>query len=390
MKTYRVGLLGFGFIGKVHAYGHLNLPLFYDPLPFRTEIVKVCTAHSATAKCAAERLGGAAQGITDFREITEDPTIDIVDICSPNDEHVPAALSAIAHGKHIFCEKPLAGNWSQAQQLADALTSYQSIAQMTLIYRFYPPMMHAIELAHEGFLGEVLEFRAHYLHSGNVNPETPMSFKLAAGTVADLGSHILDLTEAVTGPFASIQARTHIAYPTRPKVGSHDVYVPVTAEDNMNCLVTLANGAVGTVSASKIALGTEDGIYLEVHGTKGALRLEPMNLQQLFIYDGQAPVGPYGGRRGWTAVDCGQRYPKPAGFPTPKAVLGWLRGHVHCLYHFLNGVYTGTPVHPDLADGVHVQRLMEAVYESARQSGKAVPLGKFQPKVTAANNSCPE
>ena len=88
----------------------------------------------------------------------------------------------------------------------------------------------------------------------------------------------------------------------------------------------------------------------------------------------RAPSGPYGGRRGWTAVDCGQRYPKPAGFPTPKAVLGWLRGHVHCLYHFLNGVHTNTPVHPDLADGVHVQRLMEAVYESARNDGKNIAL----------------
>ena len=375
LKTYRVGLLGFGFIGKVHAYGHRNLSLFYDPLPFRTEIAKVCTAHPETAAHAVEQLGGAVQGVTDYREITEDPDIDIVDICTPNDDHAAAVLSAIAHGKHVFCEKPLAGSWSQAQQVAAALAGYRGVSQMTLIYRFYPPMLHAIELAREGFLGEVLEFRAHFLHSGSVNPETPMSFKLAAGTVADLGSHILDLTEAVTGPFAAIQARTHIAYPTRPKAGgAPGEMVPVTAEDNMNCLVTLANGAVGTVSASKIALGTEDGVYLEVHGTRGALRLEPMNLQQLFLYDGAAPSGPYGGRRGWTAVDCGQRYPKPAGFPTPKAVLGWLRGHVHCLYNFLNGVHTGTPVHPDLADGVHLQRLMEAVYESARQEGKNVKL----------------
>ena len=106
MKTYRVGFVGMGFIGKVHAYGHLNLPLFFDSLPFRTVITHVCTRHPESATRAAQQIG-AAQAVTDFRAVTENPDIDIVHICTPNDRHLEALLSAMACGKHIYCDKPL-------------------------------------------------------------------------------------------------------------------------------------------------------------------------------------------------------------------------------------------------------------------------------------------
>ena len=113
-KEYKVGMIGFGFIGKVHAYGHLNIPMHYDQQDFRSRITHICTGHIETAQkgCA---MVGAEHAVTDFREITENPDIDIVDICSPNDKHYEAIMSAIAHGKHIYCDKPL------TQELSDAL-----------------------------------------------------------------------------------------------------------------------------------------------------------------------------------------------------------------------------------------------------------------------------
>ncbi len=372
MEKIRVGLIGFGFIGKVHSYGYREMPLFYDPLPWRSEITKVCTAHEATAQHACEQLGGSVVPVTDYREITEDPEIDVVDISSPNGAHCEALLSAMAHGKHIFCEKPLTRSMEEAHQVGDVLKDYHGISQLTLIYRFFPCVLRAKQLIDAGRVGDILEFHASFLHSGSVDPSAPFSFKLADGVVADLGSHILDLLQYLAGSIVSIQARTRIAFTQRPVARGSQEMAQVTGEDGMYCLATLANGALGTITASKIATGTEDALTLEIRGTRGAIRLEPMNLQQLFFYDQLAPAAPIGGLRGWTAIDCGQRYDKPAGFPTPKSVLGWLRGHVHCLYHFLQGVYEERPVHPDIADGIRLQRLMEAVKSSALQGGQDV------------------
>ena len=105
-KTYRVGILGFGFIGKVHAYGYLNLPLFYDPVAAAARITHVVTSRPETAE-KARRIVGADVAATDYRAVTENPEIDIVHICTPNHLHKEALLSAMRHQKHIYCDKPL-------------------------------------------------------------------------------------------------------------------------------------------------------------------------------------------------------------------------------------------------------------------------------------------
>ncbi len=373
MKTYRVGMIGFGFIGKVHAYGHLNIPLFYDQQEFRSKITHICTGHLETAEKGCIQTG-AEHAVTDFHEITENPEIDIVDVCTPNDRHFEAVMSALKNGKHVYCDKPLTSKLEDALAIGEALRNYHGIAQMTLQNRFFPATLRAKQLIDEGRIGEILEFRGQYLHSGSADPKTPLKWKLEAGTVADLGSHILDLMNYLLGDFAAVSAVTHIAYPERPSATEPGKMLKVTAEDNMLATVRLPNGAFGNVTASKISTGVEDGFGFEIHGSKGALRWEPMNLDKLFFYDCSAAGKPIGGLRGWTAIDCGQRYDKPAGFPTPKAPIGWLRGHMHCLYMFLKSVHENRQLGPSMAEGVKLQRLLEKVQESAHNGGRWIEL----------------
>ena len=172
---------------------------------------------------------------------------------------------------------------------------------------------------------------------------------------------------ALVGDFKQVCAATHIAYPKRPSASDPAVMLDVRAEDNMNCIVTLPNGASGIIRASKIATGAEDEIGFTIHGSKGSLKWEPMNLDKLFFYDRSAQGAPIGGVRGWTAIDCGQWYDKPAGFPTPKAAIGWLRGHMHCLYNFLSSVHNNVPAVPGLEQGIKIQRYLEAVKKSAAE-----------------------
>lgn len=368
MKIYKVGMVGFGFIGKVHAYGHMNIPLFYDQQDFGSKITHVCTSRAATAEKGAMRVG-AEHAVTDYRAITENPEIDIVDICTPNDRHFETLMSAIRHNKHIYCDKPLTATPDEARQIKAALKDYRGMAQMTLQNRFFPVVLRAKQLLEEGRIGEILEFRGSYLHSGSADPNAPLKWKLSGaaggGVVADLGSHILDLMNYLLGDFAELSAVTHIAYPERPSADEPGKMVPVDAEDNMLVTVRLPNGAAGCIHASKIATGTEDEVSFEIYGSKGALKMAPMDLHRLYYYDRSAPAAPIGGMRGWTAIDCGQRYDKPAGFPTPKAPMGWLRGHMHCLYTFLESVYTGKQLGPSLEQGIFIQELLEQVKRSA-------------------------
>ena len=283
-------------------------------------------------------------------------------------------MSAIAHGKHIYCDKPLTQELSDALAIREALKGYKGISQMTLQNRFFPATLRAKQLIEEGAIGDILEFRGQYLHSGSADPTAPFKWKLAAGVVNDLGSHILDLMNMLIGPFDSLSAVTHIAFPERPSATEPGKMVKVTAEDNMLVTVKLPNGAYGNISASKITTGAEDEFGFAIHGTKGALRWDPMNLDKLFYYDCSAKSSPIGGVRGWTAIDCGQRYDKPAGFPTPKAPIGWMRGHMHCLYTFLKSVHTGQQLGPSLEDGVKMQEILAKVQESAANGGKWVKI----------------
>lgn len=367
MKKIRIGLLGFGYIGRAHACAVRDIPLYYDDGDFRAEITHVCTSRPETAEKAAEVLG--AVPVTDFRQITENPEIDVVDIASPNDKHLPQLLSAMKHGKHIYCDKPLCANEVEAAQIAEALKSYSGISQMTLQYRFFPAAIRAKQLMEEGRLGEILEFHGSFPHSGSADPKTPLKWKLSGaaggGVAADLGSHIFDLLQWMLGGFDSVCAATRIVYPERPSADDPTKLVPVDAEDALVTLVRLKNGALGTVSASKIATGTEDGITFTIHGTKGALMLKAMDLDRVYFYDNTAPGAPFGGVRGWTAIDCGQRYAKPAVFPASKAVIGWVRGHIHCYYSFLRAVTDGVSADPSIEQGIRIQELLAKIKQSA-------------------------
>ncbi len=369
MKCYRVGIIGFGFIGRMHAYGHINLPLYYDPPPCRTRITHICTGHLETAEKGRQQVG-ADMATADFRQITENPDIDIVHICSPNSLHREALLSAMQHQKHIYCDKPLVANWNEAKEIQAALSGYRGIAQMTFQNRFFPATMRARQLMQEEFVGQVLEFRAAYLHAGSADPDAPLKWKLSAeyggGVIADLGSHALDLLSHLIGPFERLLAVTQIAYPERPSVHEPQVRVPVEVEDAVKMLVQTQAGIVGVIEASKIATGSEDELRFEIHGSRGALRWNSMSPHYLEAYDARASDQPLGGLRGWTRIDAGQRYPKPAGFPTPKTSIGWTRSHMACLAHFLTCVAAGVPAEPDLVQGILVQKWIECARLSAQ------------------------
>jgi predicted dehydrogenase len=373
MRTLGVAVIGYGFMGKTHTYAHRTLPFYYNPLPVECRLRVVCSS-TPDRGAAAQQAGGFERFTTSAEEAILAADVDIVHICTPNHLHWPSLEIAIAAGKHIYVEKPLTATLAEAERVERLLATYRGVGQVVLHNRFFPATLKARQLVEEGFLGPVTHFRAAYLHAGSIDPDAPVNWKSTAaaggGVVRDLGSHVLDMVNWLIGPLTAVHCISRIWSPQRPDRQKPGERMTVDAEEAAVMLLRTADGAIGTLEASKIATGAEDELRFEIHGRYGAMRFNLMEPDYLEIYDGRLPDGGLGGRHGWQRIASVHRYPAPGGkFPSPKATVGWLRGHVHCLFSFLESIAQGRPAQPSLADGVHLQRVLEAVLESARSGG---------------------
>jgi len=170
------------------------------------------------------------------------------------------------------------------------------------------------------------------------------------------------------GEPAEVVAETGIVVKQRPAESDPSKLVDVESDDLALMMLKMKTGAIGTIEASKVAIGANDELRFEIHGDKGAVRFNLMEPNWLDVYDGREEENPIGGRRGFKRIDCVQKYPKPAAaFPGPKFTIGWIRGHMACLHNFLIGVAENRPVSPSLGDGIRLQKIMQIAYSSAEK-----------------------
>lgn len=372
-KTYGVGIVGFGFMGKTHSYGYRTLPFYYSPMPIRTSLKGVCV-HRAQTIDEAIAVGGFEFGTTDYRKLLERDDIHIIHICTPNVLHKDQIIQALQAGKHIYCDKPLAMSHAECREINQAVEKYGKglVNQVALQYRFYPCTMRAKQLIEEGFLGEIWSFRACYLHASSINRDKPMSWKLdktqgGGGVLFDLGSHVIDLVGHLIGPFQSLIAECGTMVKERKRADTGE-RVKVETDDVAMLIARTPGGGVGTIEASKIATGANDELRVEIHGDKAAIRFNLMDPNWLEVYDVRDAAEPIGGMRGFKKIETVSRYPSPGGkFPAPACNIGWLRSHVACLYNFIAAVGGQAKAHPTFAESAELQRLMESAYQSAEQ-----------------------
>lgn len=379
-KDIRIGLLGFGAMGKTHTFSVSSLPFYYDGLDFTAKYTAVCTTRQETASAAAEKYSlGYATVCED--DVINDPDIDVIDVSTPNIFHYETVKKAILAGKHVLCEKPLTITVEQARELdALAKSAYEKNGQvcgMVFNNRHFSAIRHAKELIDDGRLGKILSFDFKYLHNSCIDPERSAGWKqnkdiCGAGTLFDLGSHIVDLCRFLCGEFSEISAREQIAFPTH-KTAEGDIW-ETNADEAVYMTAVLECGAVGTLTASKITVGENDGLTFAVYGTEGALKFDLMESDWLYYYDANAEGGSFGGLRGFTKIECVGRYPAPGGkFPSPKAQNGWLRGHIASMYAFLSAVSEGRQASPSFEDGAKVQEVLDAAHRSGEE-GHAIKL----------------
>ncbi len=365
MKQYGIGIIGMGFMGKAHSYAHTTLPFYYQNLPYTTKLITACNRSPGAAEYAASRLG-FVNATTNEDDIFNNPEIDIVHVCTPNEAHFEQCKKAFLSNKHIYCDKPLTVTHDESLILSNLEKESNVTSQVAFHNRFFPATLRAKQLIDEGRIGDILCFRCEYLHSGAIDPNRPVNWKHteSGGVLLDLGSHAIDLMYHLLGEFKSVYCTRRTLHPLRKTLTGESFHVKV--EDHFNILAKLPCGASGTIESSKIATGIDDELRFEIHGSRGAIRFNLMQPNTLWFYDCSKPEGVYGGERGFTAIECTARYAPPGNqFPSFKNAIGWIRAHCHSLYTFLENVYNNRPGDPSFADAAYTQLIMKLALDSS-------------------------
>ena len=368
MEKLKIGLLGFGSIGKVHTLCYHEIPQFYPSALPPLELTAVCTSNEESAAKAREE-GKFKNAYSDIDAMLEDSSINVIDCCLPNYLRLEAIKKILAKNKHIYCEKPLANTGLEAQAIYDMVQQTDSKFGLTFNFRFIPAVLRAKELIDSGDLGEVFHYNIKYYHTGYQNPNRPMSWRLeksksGGGAIVDMGAHIIDLMRFLVGDYESVQATMKTWITKRALSKGSSEYGNVDVDDAAWLTVAMKNGAVGSIETSRFATGTLDDLVFEIFASKGAVRFHLMDANWLYYFDERSPSGSRGGRRGWTRLETVQSYPGSS-TPPPRSILGWTRTHAENQYQFLQSIVNDTVPSPSIKDGLAVQYVIDAAFQSA-------------------------
>jgi levoglucosan dehydrogenase len=340
----RVGMVGYGDVGRMHAMCWKSLPFYYPEEPWRVEIVGVATRREETAAAAAREIG-CSTFTTDPAELVTREDVDLVDCVTPDDAHASVSIAALRAGKHMYCEKPMARTVDEAGAMLEAARASGRVNAVAFPVRFAPAVVRAREFVEEGLLGRPISFRSWLLHSGYVDPARPMSWRLdadvaAGGALFDLGAHNIDLIRFLVGEFASVTARVETVVPERPVARGSAETRPVEVDDVAIALAELEGGALGTLEFSRVATGTTDGPLLEVHGTDGAFRLNGLRPNRLEVFDRRRD-------QGFREVVVPERWPRLLFVPLQHEVA--------------RAVVEGRPAAVTFEDGYRAQVVLEVI-----------------------------
>ena len=373
-RTLGVGVIAFGWMGRLHARGYRSLSERYPELGVRCELVS-CADTVAKNRDEAVAGFGFARAVADYRELLADPEVEVVSICAPNFLHHEIALAAVAAGKPFWIEKPMGVSAAQSAEIARAAEAAGLITATGFNYRHQPPVQQARGLIRSGQLGRITNARVWLIADYAASPDGAFTWRYTreqagAGVVGDLLSHGADLAQYLVGRIAQVTAMTDIFVPTRPvplgvAVGHGAVELSDERREveNEDCVAVLArtdDGVPVTLESSRVSHGPRAEYVIEVYGTQGSVRWNfehPQHLQVLL--DGDGPHGYRSVLSGMADGDYGRFQPGPGmhlSFDDSKVIEA---------RQFVESVLTGRQLAPSAADAWSAAEVDEAVVASA-------------------------
>ena len=352
MKELRIALLGQGFMGKAHSNAYVQAGHFFD-LPYRIRRRLVCGRDQTALTAMAERWGWE-ETATDWRAAIARDDIDAVDISLPNHLHAPVAIAAAQAGKMILCEKPLAMNLAEAEAMRDAARGVPTMVWFN--YRRVPAIAFARQLIDQGRIGTVFHYDAAYRQQWGADLSRAATWRMdpalaGSGVADDLLTHLLDTALYLNGPIVEGVALTRTFAPDRK------------VDDAFVAMVKFENGSIGTLEATRFGIGIKNGNAFQIHGANGMLRFNLERLNHLEFVDATQPSTEQGPR---DLLVTDLKHPIFGNFWRPGHIIGYEHTFIATLAEFLLAVSKNERFRPDFADGVEVQRVLDALQRSAK------------------------
>ncbi|WP_285549590.1 Gfo/Idh/MocA family protein [Actinoplanes regularis] len=365
-------MVGYAFMGAAHSQAWRTVNHVYDlPVPVRMHVVAGRSAAAVAA--AADRLGWAGH-TDDWRTLLTRGDVDLIDICAPGDAHAEIAIAALAAGKHVLCEKPLANSVAEAREMVAAASAAHDSGVRAMCgfnYRRVPAVALMRRMVAEGRLGTIRHIRASYLQDWLVDPSYPLVWRLrrevaGSGALGDLGAHIIDLTQFVTGlSISAVCALTETFVKSRPLPSSPPGTGEVTVDDAVLFLARLGDGVVASYEATRFATGRKNGLRVEINGSLGALVFDFERMNELSFHSTEAPAD----EQGFTRVLVTEpTHPYMSAWWPPGHLIGYEHTFTHQAYDLVQAIAAGSDPAPSFADALQVQLVLDAVSRSAETS----------------------
>jgi len=365
MRNLKIGLIGAGWMGKAHSNALLNAQMLFGPDYGVAEFEIVADENEASAKSASHQMG-FKRWTTNWMDVIKDDNVDLVDIATPNAFHYEIAKAALENGKNVYCEKPLSISAEGSKELAALAKEKGVINYVGFNNVMNPANAYVKELVETGKLGQIMRFTGTYDQDGLLDPELPITWrhinKLAGcGAMGDLGSHLLSISQFIMGDISAVNAMSKIFIDKRPKSPGSSELAQVENEDVITFMAEYANGAIGTIGASRVATGRKNYLTYEIQGTKGTVfyDLERMGeVQVYFTADEEAD-------RGFRTVLLNPRHKGYSAFqPAGGIAIAYNDMKVLEVHELFAALTKGEGYACDFAFGYKVDRTIDAVLKS--------------------------
>lgn len=375
-KELNIGMIGYSFMGKAHSNGFRQLPAFFPELDVKPVMKVICGRNRDAVKDAAETYGWEEYE-TNWRKVIARDDLDVIDICTPGNQHLPMALAALNAGKHVICEKPLTNTLKEAKELLKVAKKTRKKTMVAFNYRRVPAVALAKQLISEGRIGDIYHWRAVYLQDWIIDPNFPLVWRLkksqaGSGPHGDLNAHIIDLALHLVGDIDTVVGADTTFIKERPTLEATDAALGakggskkgrVTVDDATMFLARFKNGALGTFEATRFAAGRRNYNRFEINGSKGSLafNLEKMGELQFYSRDDEDHI------QGFREIIVGEgSQPYVGAWWPPGHVIGWEHTFTHEFRDFFEAITKNKKFAPDFTEGTKVQAVLEAVVDSAR------------------------
>lgn len=376
-KALNVGMIGYGFMGRAHSNAYRKVNQFFE-LDYQP-VLKACAARKEDKIKAFAENWGYESYETDWRRLIERDDIDLIDIGSPNNTHKEIVLAAAEAGKMILCEKPLAMNVAEAEEMVAAVEKAGVPNMVWFNYRRVPAISLAKQLVDEGRIGTPFHYRALYLQDWTIAADVPQGgaalWRLDAsvagsGVTGDLLAHSIDTAEWLNGPIRRVCARTETFVKERVHAETGQVQ-PVEIDDACMFLAEFANGSIGTFESTRYARGRKNFNTFELNGERGSVYFDledPQYLQYFKYADPKTGQKTEAHLTGWQKIHVTNfEHPYMDRWWVPGCTIGYEHTFINALADFLKGLETGTLAQPDFRSGLQTQKVCDSVLQSARE-----------------------